>query len=372
MKRLFSLLLSFALAAPPLFALAAGVSTGSIAADLQVLESGLLGELDDFIDRSFPWRESFFEFGLDLRLAGGATEQNQIFISQSELILNIDPPVDSLVRENTAAILEFSDNIGVPTYFMLVPTASAIRQQSLPAYTHSQVFNQKRFIEEIGSQMAGRVTVVDAYPVLFNARDEYIYYRTENSLTALGGYYLYATLGNKLLEGMQSSSMSDYDIEYVYSGYYGELYRRSPYKNVRSDTLFIYYYLYGGREYTVRHISGDTGRTYNTLYPSHLPDMGRPTDIYLGGLSAVTDIHASTPYENSLLIFGDKTALSYVPFLANHYERITVVDLFRLDADGYESIDPHQYSQILFAYGVESYMHTNNPSRALHFLDYLY
>ena len=105
-------------------------------------------------------------------------------------------------------------------------------------------------------------------------------------------------------------------------------------------------------------------KTYHTLYPLHLLDLGREMDIFVGGLSAVTTIQTNSPYKASLLVFGDKTALTFLPFLANQYSTVTLVDLFQLGSQEYESLSLLDYDQVLFAYSIETFMHYNTPSRA--------
>ena len=85
-------------------------------------------------------------------------------------------------------------------------------------------------------------------------------------------------------------------------------------------------------------------------------------DVLLGGEAQRIDITAASPYEESFLIFADKTALSYLPFLTVHYGRITVIDLSGLTEEMFGEIDPNQYDQVLFAYSADSFV--NRPVSA--------
>jgi len=369
MNKILSVIFSAVLLAIPLSVLGLGTDNAfAPTPGWRAPDAGILSDMDAHIAKNLPLKPRLDELNLTIRTFGGQREYNQIFISGDELIPNVDPPMDYMVRENTAAILRFAETAGIPTYCMIIPTVSAIRQESLPQFSQTQVLNQKQFIENVYSGMIGRVTVIDVYPILFNARSQYLYYRTEKNLTALGGFYIYTALGPKLLEGASRPALSDYDIEYAKNDYYGELYERSPFTDTRADTLSIFRYTRNPREYTVRIRQGGSLKTYHTLYPLHLLELGSPMDIYMGGLNAVTNVASNSPYPASLLIFGDKTALSYMPFLVNYYRTVTLVDLFQLDAAGSRSISIQDYDQVLFAYSIESYLHTNHPSRAANLL----
>ncbi len=372
MKRISSVLLGAALLLLPFFLLGAGGGDSLPLSSALWMGSGrLTSYLEGYLNLHLPWVDQMAQWNLSIRAFGGQREYNQVFICGDELIRDIDPPVEYSLRENAASILEFAERGSIPTYCMIVPTASAIRQQSLPPFTQTQMVNQKQIIEDVYSEMVGRVTVADTYPVLFNARDQYLYYRTEDNLTSLGGFYLYTVLGPKLLEGVARPSLADYDIEFVKNDFYGSLYQKSPYKDARADSLAIFRYTKNPRQYLVKKDQDGALKTYHTLYPLHMLDLSREMDVFLGGLSAITTIEANSPYRASLLVFGDKTALAYLPFLVNHYSTVTLVDLFQLSSQGYDSLSLLDYDQVLFGYSIETFMHYNIPSRANRLLDTL-
>jgi len=324
-------------------------------------EGTYIVRLEDAVQSSISRNNRLRQAGLRISLLGGTQQRNDVFISREGLIKNIDAASTARVQANVDAILRFSQEAEVPTYLTLIPTSCAILQQRLPPY--AEIYNnQRQLIDDVYSQMIGRVTTMDVYPVLFNRREQYLYYRTENNLTALGGYYVYSVIGAKLV-GREINDYSQFNIEYLPEPYYGDLYQQSPYQNVEPDRLSYFHYTRFSREYLVRQKGESGAKSYHTLYPTHLAALGQPMSTYLGGLSAVTRLHISSPYAHSLLIFGDKTALSYVPFLANNYQNITIVDLFQLTQEQAAEIRIGDYDQVLFAYSVETF-DSNIPLRA--------
>jgi len=322
---------------------------------------------------------------------GGQREYNQIFISGDELIPVLDPPFDYLVSENTQAILEFAQQSRPHVYTMIIPTVSAIRQQSLPSFFLGQSVNQRQFIDQVysemlgsvatiddyTSEMLGRVTTIDAYTALFNAREQYIFYRTQNNLTSLGGFHLYYALGQsgRLLESTARPSLQRYDVEHVMYNFFGDLYARSPFQNARGDILSIFRYRRTPmpREYIVTIHQNGQARTYHTLFPLHNLDLeGREMDIFLGGRGAKTVITTSSTFPNNLLVVGDHTALAFVPFLANHYRTVTLLDLSQMRGEDFlavaRQIERDFYDQILIAYSIETYMHYPYPALVLELL----
>ena len=374
MKRNISIMMAVVFLLVPAIVLGMGEPGGYLPEMSAVIEGRLPAQVNEYISQHFPGREALARWSLAIRVLGGQREYNQIFISGDELIPVLNPPLDYQVRENTQAIIQFAREVRVPVYVMIIPTVSAIRQQSLPAFFLGQSVNQPQFIDEVYSALRGNVVVVDAYNALYVARDQYLFYRTENNLTALGGFHLYSSdlaLGGSLLSGIARPSLQHYDIEFVRNDFLGDLYERSPFQNARADTLSIFRYRRQPREHLVIKNPNGERKTYHTLFPLHLLDLenNRPMDIFLGGLSAKTTITTSSTYRNNLLVLGDRTALSFVPFLANHYRTVTLLDLSQMGWDDYRAIAQLMredfFSQILFAYSIDTYMHRPYPTWAL-------
>lgn len=334
---------------------------------------------DSFVRESLPMARQMEQLELDLRLMAGQREQNGIFISENGLMKKLDPPNQAAITRNTAAILDFADRLTMSsngkkhTYLALLPTAAGVLQQELPRFAGAEMADQQRLIEEIYNGFSGTVLTADVYSALQNRRDQYIYYRTDNSLTALGGYHAYTAIARRL--EITNRSLSQFDIEYVNHAYYGDLYQRqpgtvggwekstAPYRRVQPDTLALFRYS-GNREYMVTQSGGGERKVYHTLYPLHRMELGPSLDIYLGGSAAVTDIRCSSPGRLRLLVFGDEASLACMPFLANHYQQVTLVNLALTSPADRAGIQPELYDQVLFAYGIESYIHTRVPALA--------
>lgn len=340
--------------------------------------------LERVIRNSFPFSKQLLDLRNLINISGGRREivtqvyglpikQNGIFVSENSLMKNIDEPVESYVDQNIESIAVFADELRqdrVQTYFMLIPTSGAILQQNLPPYADSVMVNQRRFIDDVYNRISGSVTTIDVYSPLFAARNQYIYYRTENNLTSQGGFYIYSAMLPRLQLGQ--AQLNRFDVEYIAGSFYGDLAKESGYTSLSPDIVSLLRYSLSNRyfhEFMVTHKSAKGEKTYHTLYPKHLSAEGEALDIFLGGMSPVTDIFASTEHTEKILLFADRTAISYVPLLANNCERLTVVNLssynFMLN-----EINPVDYDKAIFAFSTESFMQMPEPSRAASYFFY--
>ena len=287
-----------------------------------------------------------------LLLNTGTREYSGIFITDDYLIENISESDPAVTRSNIEGIKTFIGANSLPTAVMLIPTACAIKQQDIPSGV--TIFNQKQLINQVYESLSGSTSTVDAYSELFAAKDQYIYYRSETNLTGLGGYYVYSSLASRL--GLGKRSLDQFEVEHLSQDFYGELYERSVYKDIRPDIITLYRFTRYNREYMVTHTKDGVSKNYYTLFPSHLAVLDDPNSVPLGGQGQRIDISVISPYEESLLVFADKTAFSYLPFLLIHYGSVTFIDLEYCTPDQLGEIDIENYDQVLFACSVDSFI----------------
>lgn len=321
----------------------------------------LAEEMEGFLRRNLPFREELRGGALRLRMLGGSAEQNGIFLVEGGLVANLSVTADTTIhRGNTRNILEAIEATDSSSYFMLIPTSCAIYRDKLPSY--APIYRQRDFIESTYKQFYGSAVTVDAYNALLYSDSDYLYYRTEDNLTTLGGYALYQALAPRL--GFSAKPLQQFMASYDIREYYGELYARWGYGGVKPDSITTYRDVLSGARNHVVSWDGSAQRDYDTLFPPPDDQDGDGLDILLGGYAPRIDITTDGDRASSLLVLGDRTALSYLPFLAGHYQRITFLDFSLLTSGEIGSFDPDEYTQILFAYSLDSYLNTEAPSRA--------
>lgn len=324
---------------------------------------GLVGQSESFLARSLPFSRLLDSIRINLFFHLGTREQDNVFISSRRLIENIVPPDSRTVQQNTEAVIDFAQRQDKAVHMLLIPTASAVLQDETPQFADANIYNQKQFIEERYKDFSGKLICVDVYSTLRDNSDKYIYFNTETLLTMHGGYLIYDVLARRM--DNTPYGLDRFNIQYLREDYYGSLCDRVEFKNVTPDVISLYTYNGTPKEFTVYQRGVDQTHEYNTLYPAFLMDLGRPLDVYLGGMSPVVDVYQKqqSSSNNHLLIFGDEQMRFLVPFLACDYQQITLVDLARISPQQISGLDTSKYDNILFAYSVKTFMHSDAPSR---------
>ena len=312
------------------------------------------------IQNKFSKQDHLVDIAPNLLLSFGAKEQNGIFITEDYLLENISEPDQEILAKNMQGIKKFTEKRNTHTTVVLIPTACAIKQRELPSSV--RLFNQKELINNCYSELSGEASTVDAYSQLFAAENQYTYYRTESMPTGLGGYYIYTAIASRL--GMNPRPLDQFEMQNLPQDYYGSLYYRTNYKGVAPDLLTLYRFSRFSRQYKLSITQNGEQKSYYTLFPTHLGELGDPKTVIFGGSNEIMDISVASPYEESILIFADETALSYLPFLVVHHGNITIIDIASCTEEQLKEINVDNYTRVLFSYSVDNFIHRDVCSAA--------
>lgn len=335
-----------------LFGLSATQAPSAVSRESESLT--VADQVDDYLQKSLPFSNQFRKLGLEFRYRSGETKQKEIYISEKGLLRDIKTPLPAVTKQNNEDVIQLAEALReqdeeITLGVMILPSAPAILQQQLPRF--STPVNQRNQIENIYNQLTGKVTAVNTYSTLFEQREKYLYYRTEDTFTSLGGYYLYQEILRRMLSGEDALKQSDFEISYG-PEFRGSLYHQVPYQQIRPDQVMYFHYTGSFRSHHVTHWKEETEENYVSLYPRERRELGWQS--VLGGTGGRTEIKSSSTYHLNLLVLGDRSALSYLPFLANHYETITFVDV-ESNPEQLATLQLEEYDQILIGVFVETY-----------------
>ena len=341
-----------------LLTMSTAVLINIFSAEASSSEAGFFENIEDSVSISIPFREEFSELMDGIRYLSGVRHFGDIYIgSEGSLLKEIERPSSRTFSVAKNYILSFAEKNQIKPYFMLVPTSSAILQQEIDSYARQELFNQRNMINRMYSEFDGRVRTTDIYQTLYDHRGEYIYYHTEDMPTSLGGYYIYGELCSRL--GIEQNTMDSFAAAYVARGFYGNL-ATGFFKNYAdSDFVSLYEYVGSERKTVVeKRYSSGISRISNSIFIYDEKGFEDKTDMIFGGMAPVMDISVSQSFgeRNSILIFGDESAKSWLPFLSSSFGRITFVDLNSATEELLSSISVKDYDLVLFAYSTASFV----------------
>ncbi|MCL1832584.1 MAG: DHHW family protein, partial [Oscillospiraceae bacterium] len=316
-----------------------------------------------FADR-FVFREELIVLQNELETLRGVTELNGVYsvrqpgaVSDSLLLAWREESADlSTLPQTVATIDAFAENMyehyGAQSYIMLVPDAFELYKDLLPQ--GAAPGNQNALINGVYDSLQ-HVQPINITPRLTENADNYIFYRTDHHWTTYGAYMGYREVGTRM--GYAPIDAGWFNIEHATSDFRGTLFSKTLNYHVSPDIIDLYTLsptAAGARKVRVRVNTGAQIIERDSLFfREHLSDKDKYT-VFLGDIVPIIDIHTDAPTDDTLLVFKDSFAHCMIPFLANHYSRITVVDMRKLNAVS-QYVDLDAYGQVLFLYSATKF-----------------
>ena len=285
------------------------------------------------------------------RLESGIGEgiANGIYLSDDRMT---DTTVSSRdISANLVPIRNFISDYDGAVYFIAVPTSSGIYGSTLPEYLANT--SEKQQIDRLYEELGGNVRKIDAYNILKPLSDNYIYFRSDSKWTSYGAYCVYKTVIQKLV--FVPVPFDKYSIRHVFRDYRGDLYERTQYKKCTDDIIDIYEYGEGSTVIScIKYDNDGSGHSAELYDIEGAETSGDKYDMYLGEDAPLIRIRTSVNNNRKLLVIKDRFADCFIPFLLQHYSEIAVVSPECMDGKLRDHIDPDEYEQTLFLFGLDT------------------
>ena len=96
------------------------------------------------------------------------------------------------------------------------------------------------------------------------------------------------------------------------------------------------------------------------MYFKEFLDKKDKYSTFFGSNQPIVTVKTDAPKDTKLLIFKDSYAHCYVPFLAQHYSEITMIDLRYMNEAYSKAINVNDYDQVLFLYNGATFATESN------------
>ena len=312
---------------------------------------------EEYAAENFPMKKNWTSLYSKTAWLTGQRIFNGVYCDiKNDRLINIFTEPD---KEKTAAAVnavngfheKFSD---IPTYIMLAPTASGVYRSDMPE--SAEATDQQKLIDDLYYNISVDIAPLDVFNALYSSRDNSVYFRTEPYWTQLGAYEAYNASASKL--GLTPYTLSNYDMDYTHVYYSGALAEKSGLLTVTPDTINAYRCKYGSYVRSTKLIIDKQTYTKTSVYSKNGLRSENKYSYFLGADKfKCAQIETTGKDLPSLLIIKSDYANCFVPFLAPHYSKITLLDPSQLEEKEtiYDFADPSDYDQILFLYDVENF-----------------
>ncbi len=317
------------------------------------LMSGEFGkDFEKFLSDQTAGRNFWVGLSAYYNYAIGNNGSNGIYQCKEDYLVN-DPEDMSGLMRNVGFIEEFADKVDVKTTVLVAPSTGYVCENILPenhmTYKDDEVFPEIR--EALKS--ASFVDIRELFKEKYSDGAWQLYYRTDHHWTARGAYYAYTALADEL--GYTPRAESDYEVT-TYPGFYGTTYSSSGFWLTPPDDIDIWdAHVYDDTTIHVKITDGDKVIEQDGMFfYDHLEEDDK-YPVYLDGNHPYTVIrndHADS--DQKLMVIKDSFAHSLVPFLADHFSEIIMVDLRYYTNPVSEIIESEGVDQVLVLYSIDN------------------
>ena len=246
-------------------------------------------------------------------------------------------------EKNIRALADFAGRCqeqGWDTSVMLVPTASAVLSELVPA--GAPEVDQEAMLAEAAERIPGFVDVSEA---LEAHTEEYIYYRTDHHWTSLGAFYAYQAWRGGI------PKREDYEERVLSEQFLGTTYKKVL-RRTAPDVITAFWPRETGA-LTLTYNLGDEMRT-DFYDPSFLGGRDEYS-VFLGGNQALIRMETGVTNGKKLLLVKDSYANCFAQFLLTDYEEIWILDLRHWNSPAFAFTEEQGITDVLVLYNLKGF-----------------
>lgn len=312
----------------------------------KVLDGRFQKKYESYLRDQFPGRDHWVSFQTDMELFMGKNEIHNVYIGKNHYLLEhytekeFDP---QQISKNLQALEKFVGKAkqNADVHVMMVPTKSWVLREKLPAFAPH--YKEQKFYDALQQKLEKEDVLISVEPVLDAHKEEEIYYRTDHHWTTLGAWYAYEQY-TKAVGGDLQRAQGKKKFRCISKNFYGTTYAKINYAR-QADKIEIYE---PADKLRVVYNMGE--KKTKTLYDVSFLKTADQYSVFTGGNQAVLEITGGIKNGKTLLLIKDSFANSILPFLAEDYEKLVVVDLRQLNVSGDRLLEMFSPTDILILY----------------------
>ena len=281
-------------------------------------------------------------------------QSNGIYHCKDGYLVN-DPVDTERFMPNIEVIAEFAEKQNIESTMVLAPSTGYVVNDVLPnkhiIYNDDELFSQASSVLKESSVTF--VDIRDEFKSAYKAGTQ-VYYKTDHHWTASGAHLAYNALKSAL--DIAPYGKDNYNID-SHDGFYGTTYSSSGYWYTKPDNIELWY---SKQNQDINVTITDGGKTIenDSLFFTQRLKEDDKYPVYLDGNHPYTvitnDVLKQNGNDKKLLVIKDSFAHSLVPFLADHYSEIIMIDMRYYKQNVTELIKNTGVDQILFIYSIDN------------------
>lgn len=328
----------------------------------QIISGGYEKQFETYENDQFPLRDMWITLKATTDRLMGKVEENGVYLGKNGYLMEAfnapsQTQYDATVNAMTSFAQEHSD---LKQYALIAPNSVNILKSNLPAFAPTD--DQNPWIDKLKDSLTSAgVTFIDIRDTFTDHKAEDLYYHTDHHWTTLGAYYAYLQAAAAM--GIDTSSDS-YDKAPVSQTFKGTLSAKSGFRSGETDEIDVF--LPNGDNAlssVVNYV--DEQKKSASFYDTSKLNTRDKYALFFGGNHAQIKISTPTESNNTLLVLKDSYANSFVPFLAQHYRKIIMIDPRYYYGDLEQLLQVENVQEVLYLYNANTFFADTSLELAL-------
>lgn len=328
----------------------------------QIISGGYEKQFETYENDQFPLRDMWITLKATTDRLMGKVEENGVYLGKNGYLMEAfnapsQTQYDATVNAMTSFAQEHSD---LKQYALIAPNSVNILKSNLPAFAPAD--DQNPWIDKLKDSLTSAgVTFIDIRDTFTDHKAEDLYYHTDHHWTTLGAYYAYLQAATAM--GIDTSSDS-YDKAPVSQTFKGTLSAKSGFRSGETDEIDVF--LPNGDNAlssVVNYV--DEQKKSASFYDTSKLNTRDKYALFFGGNHAQIKISTPTESNNTLLVLKDSYANSFIPFLAQHYRKIIMIDPRYYYGDLEQLLQVENVQEVLYLYNANTFFADTSLELAL-------
>lgn len=315
-------------------------------ANWQNIRSGAyMEDLETYMADHIPFRDQWIQLKNSIERLSGREQIDDIYFAGDHRLIEVKNISFEQLEANMQTLAAWTKKLPetIHTEFLLAPTASWIYQDELPAY--ALTYSPQQALEIIREALPESVYFVCAYDELVGHKEEAIYFKSDHHWTMRGAAYAYQALMES--RGESVADIMTRESRCMSEEFKGSLYSQAPVFGYPQEQFWVM------DSPGLHAIWTAEGKSATVLMPEMFEKKDQYT-AFMGGNYGLTRVHnEAAERQETLLLLKDSYANSMVPFLAEVYQEIIMIDLRYYRENLSELIEQEQIKQILCLYNMD-------------------
>ncbi len=316
----------------------------------------LSGDYQEQFEKSFSdqflGRDAWMKGATTVKRAAGFQEVSGVYFGKSGhyITKTVQEDIDQKRYLRNLRYVEYlGETCGGAASTILVPSPGTVLRDKIP--NHAPYYNADEMYHEAGIVLKKAKNVDVRSEIKEYAKQNQVYYKTDHHWTLLGAYAAYSAYCDA--NQMVKHTYGYFAAKKISEDFLGTTYSKIMPLNAQKDTM-----------YAATNVPPATV-VYDGMERSGIYDVEKLTQkdkygYFFGGNYGEVSITMNEKAEKKLLVIKDSYANSFVPFLMESFDQITMIDLRYYKKSVQKLLEENNYGQVLVLYELSNFAQDTN------------